>query len=172
MKYHLILIFCVWFFFFFNVIKSHKAVFKHFKFSDHWKSRKLPTQGFFPSVLQFSAEQNGCLGASARSVSQRSNIKQPGRALGNPGEEVKSPPPKMWSGSKETPLLILLLLAAKECLAGYLNLQDPSYFNHTEKDWCFGVVLCYIKIHISNNKCFQFIQASLLSTEPNFQAVS
>lgn len=74
------------------------------------------------------------MGASARSVSQCSNIKQLGRALGNPGEEVKSPPPKMWSGSKETPLLILLLLAAKERLAGYLNLQDPSYFNHTEKD--------------------------------------
>lgn len=65
---------------------------------------------------------------------QRSNRKQLGKTLGSPIKEVKNPPPKTWGGSKETPFLILLLLTAKEHLAGYFNLQDPSYFNCIEKD--------------------------------------
>lgn len=89
-----------------------------------------------------------------------------------PNKTVKIPPPKPWSDSKEPPFLFLLLLPAKEHLPDCFNLQDPSYFNPLEKDWCFGVVLGYIKIHISNNKCFPFIQPSLFSMEPNFQAVS
>lgn len=65
---------------------------------------------------------------------QCSNRKQLGRTLGSPIKEVKNPPPKTWGGSKETPFLFLLLLTAKEHLAGYFNLQDPSYFNCIEKD--------------------------------------
>lgn len=78
-----------------------------------------------------------------------------------PNKPVKIPPPK-------TPRSLL----CSSSLPKSFNLQDPSYFNPTEKDWCFGVVLGYIKIHISNKKCLPFIQPSLFSMEPNFQAVS
>lgn len=98
--------------------------------------------------------------------------KPAGQGPVEPNKTVKIPPPKPWSDSKEPPFLFLLLLPAKEHLPDCFNLQDPSYFNPLEKDWCFGVVLGYIKIHISNNKCFPFIQPSLFSMEPNFQAVS
>lgn len=133
----------------------------------------LPAQEFPPFIWQFGVLRSSVgIHVPRPAVCPSAQIWNSWAGLWGALWEVTNPPPKTWSGSKETPLLILLLLTAKEHLAGYINLQDLSYFNRIEKDWCFGVVLCYIKIHISNNKCFPFIQASLFSTEPNFQAVS
>lgn len=133
----------------------------------------LPPQGFSPSGWLLDALR------SRMGIPMPSHQRVPvlpdnpaGQDSVEPNKTVKIPPPKTWSDSKEPPFLILLLLPAKEHLPDCFNLQDPSYFNPIEKDWCFGVVLGYIKIHISSNKCFPFIQPSLFSMEPNFQAVS
>lgn len=134
----------------------------------------LPPQGFFPPsgwLLDALRAGMGIPMPNHQPVPVLPD-KPAGQDSVEPNKTVKIPPAKTWSDSKEPPSLILLPLPAKEHLPHCFNLQDPSYFNPIEKDWCFGVVLGYIKIHISNNKCFPFIQPSLFSMEPNFQAVS